>query len=43
MWILSPIGFFSVVRKPNDVQRGSLTVRVRVRTTLLPLKRESRR
>ena len=34
MWILTPIGFFSLVRKPEDEASGSLTVRARVREDL---------
>ena len=34
MWLLTPHGFFSVVEKPDDVARGSLTVRARVRSDL---------
>ncbi len=34
MWILTPIGFFSIVRKPEDEASDSLTVRARVRDDL---------
>ena len=34
MWLLTPHGFFSVVEKPDDAARGSLTVRARVRSDL---------
>lgn len=34
MWIASEIGFFSVVAKPWDRPRGTLTVRARVREDL---------
>lgn len=34
MWIITPMGFFSVVRKPGDEAAGMLTVRARVRGDL---------
>src|ERR1700754_180791 len=34
MWILSTLGFFSVVQKPEDRWSGTLTVRARVATDL---------
>lgn len=34
MWLLTPLGFFSIVRKPADVKAGTLTVRARVRADL---------
>ena len=34
MWLLTPQGFFSIVEKPDDAARGSLTVRARVRSDL---------
>lgn len=34
MWIISPIGFFSVVQKPADVQTNTLTVRARIAADL---------
>ena len=34
MWIVTDCGFFSVVRKPEDVASGQLTVRARVRAHL---------
>jgi hypothetical protein len=34
MWILSRYGFFSIVEKPEDRARGTLTVRARVREDL---------
>ncbi len=27
MWVLTPYGFFSIVQKPDDASRGTLTVR----------------
>lgn len=34
MWIITPLGFFSIVQKTDDVARGTLTVRARVRGDL---------
>lgn len=34
MWLLTPTGFFSIVRKPQDAAAGTLTVRSRVRADL---------
>ena len=34
MWLITPIGFFSVVQKPSDVLGQTLTVRSRVRADL---------
>lgn len=34
MWIITPLGFFSIVQKPADVAAGTLTVRARVRSDL---------
>lgn len=38
MWLMTPIGFFSIVRKPNDVASGTLTIRSRVRSDLEALR-----
>jgi hypothetical protein len=38
MWILTDFGFFSVVRKPEDVEGGMLTVRGRVKADLEALR-----
>lgn len=38
MWLITSIGFFSVVQKPGDKQNGTLTVRSRVRCDLAGLK-----
>jgi hypothetical protein len=38
MWLITPVGFFSVVRKPTDIQSETLTVRSRVRADLEALK-----
>jgi 8-oxo-dGTP pyrophosphatase MutT (NUDIX family) len=34
MWLITPVGFFSVVQKPVDIAAGTLTVRSRVRSDL---------
>jgi len=34
MWLITPIGFFSVVQKPTDIKTKTLTVRARARTDL---------
>jgi hypothetical protein len=34
MWILTPIGFFSVVQKPLDRAHDALTLRARIRADL---------
>ena len=38
MWIITPLGFFSIVQKPSDLSAGTLTVRARVRSDLESLK-----
>ncbi len=39
MWLITPIGFFSIVQKPGNQQDDSLTLRSRVRGDLVALKR----
>lgn len=34
MWIITPLGFFSIVQKPADLEHGTLTIRARVRGDL---------
>jgi 8-oxo-dGTP pyrophosphatase MutT (NUDIX family) len=34
MWLITDIGFFSIVQKPGDAEKGLLTVRSRVRSDL---------
>lgn len=34
MWILTPVGFFSIVEKPDDSKSGTLTIRARVKADL---------
>lgn len=38
MWLITPTGFYSIVEKPTDRGRETLTVRARVRGDLLALK-----
>ena len=39
MWLITPTGFYSIVEKPTDRGKGTLTVRARVRGDLLALRR----
>ena len=39
MWLMTPFGFFSIVRKPDDVGSGTLTIRARVRSDLEALRK----
>ena|SRR3974390_62251 len=34
MWLITSTGFFSIVCKPGDAERGTLTIRSRVRSDL---------
>lgn len=38
MWLITPVGFFSIVQKPSDVAADTLTVRARVRGDLEALR-----
>ena len=38
MWLMTPVGFFSVVRKQTDIDSATLTVRARVKQDLETLK-----
>jgi hypothetical protein len=38
MWLITTFGFFSIVQKPEDEARGTLTIRARVRNDLKVLK-----
>jgi hypothetical protein len=38
MWVFSDVGFFSIVRKPEDEDEGMVTIRARVRSDLERLK-----
>jgi hypothetical protein len=40
MWLMTPIGFFSIVCKPDDVASGTLTIRARVKSDLEALRRD---
>jgi hypothetical protein len=40
MWLLTTIGFFSIVEKPGDREAGRLTIRARVRGDLERLRAE---
>jgi hypothetical protein len=34
MWLITPVGFFSIVRRPDDVADDTLTIRSRVESDL---------
>ncbi len=38
MWLITPVGFFSIVQKPGDKQNDTLTVRSRIRSDLAALR-----
>jgi hypothetical protein len=38
VWLLTPLGFFSIMCKPDDVGRGTLTIRARVKSDLEALR-----
>lgn len=38
MWLITPIGFFSIVRKPEDTNAGTLTLRARAKDDLMALR-----
>lgn len=40
MWLITPVGFFSIVQKPSDKQSDTLTVRSRVYSDLAALKQQ---
>lgn len=40
MWLITPTGFFSIVEKPTDSKTDRLTIRARVKSDLVALKRE---
>lgn len=40
MWLITPVGFFSIVQKPSDVVTDTLTVRARVRADLDALREQ---
>jgi hypothetical protein len=39
VWLITPLGFFSVVRKPDDIGAGTLTIRTRVKSDLEALRK----
>lgn len=41
MWLITPIGFFSIVQKSADIAGNTLTIRARVRSDLEALKAEA--
>lgn len=40
MWLITPIGFFSIVRKPEDTNAGTLTLRARAKDDLMALRQK---
>lgn len=38
MWLITPIGFFSIVQKPGDAAAKTLTIRARVKADLVVLR-----
>ena len=40
MWLITPTGFFSIVEKPSDKKADTLTVRARVRSDLVALRKD---
>jgi len=40
MWLITPIGFYSIVCKPGDAEAETLTIRARVKTDLEALRQE---
>lgn len=40
MWLITPTGFFSIVEKPINRKTDTLTIRARVRSDLVALKRD---
>ena len=38
MWLITSIGFFSIVQKPDDIGKGTLTVRARAKSDLETLR-----
>lgn len=41
MWLITPIGFFSIVEKPSDKGKDTLTIRARVRSDLVALRQST--
>lgn len=40
MWLITSIGFFSIVEKPTDRRSEALTIRARVKSDLVALRRD---
>jgi hypothetical protein len=40
MWLITPIGFYSIVCKPDDADAETLTIRARVKSDLEALRQE---
>ena len=40
MWLITPIGFYSIVGKPDDADAETLTIRARVKSDLEALRQE---
>lgn len=40
MWLITPIGFFSIVQKPEDIEAGILTLRARAKDDLMALRQK---
>jgi hypothetical protein len=40
MWLITPIGFYSIVCKPGDAEAKNLTIRARVKSDLEALRQE---
>jgi hypothetical protein len=40
MWLITPIGFYSIICKPGDAEAETLTVRARVKSDLEALRQE---
>jgi hypothetical protein len=40
MWLITPLGFYSIVCKPNDMESGKLTIRARIKSDLEGLHQE---
>jgi hypothetical protein len=40
MWLITPVGFFSIVCKPGDENADALTIRARVRSDLDALRQQ---
>ena len=41
MWVITSLGFFSIVCKPDDTKAGTLTIRARVKSDLEALRKQA--